>query len=120
MLESKTVKIYLNGFSWQGGICNSTCKMFHVTVVTHGFVLYYKTDRLGSLWIGWGQPNLLLFLFHIIAKIAKYLVVYFYHDQNFSKSLCCILEPRSVDIQLMLFRTHNVFCQDHDETLKQQ
>ena len=44
----------------------------------------------------------------------------FYHDKNFSKSLCCILEPRSVDIQLMLFWTHNVFCQDHDETLKQQ
>lgn len=50
------------------------------------------------------------------AQVLKNLVVI--HDKNFSKSLSCILEPLSFDIQLMLFWTHNVFCQDHDETLE--
>lgn len=161
ILESKTMRSYLNSFTCHGGICSSICNMFHVPVLTHSdasllissisyrlnyhfivfpfllfshFVLYYMTDRLTSLWLA-ESNQIYCYFFQFLPgdpwenkfpygrqdhKIFSSCYDIFYHDKNFSKSLSCTLEPLSFDIQLMLFWTHNVFCQDHDETLKQQ
>lgn len=35
ILESKTMRSYLNSFTCHGGICSSICNMFHVPVLTH-------------------------------------------------------------------------------------
>ena len=101
ILESKTMRSYLNSFTCHGGICSSICNMFHVPVLTHSdasllissisyclnyhfivfpfllfshFVLYYMTDRLTSLWLAESNQIYCYFYQAILGKTSFHMV----------------------------------------------
>ena len=63
MLESKTVKRYLNFLIWPGDICNNICNVFHGPVVT-----YSDESLLISNLLKWYYDEIRIFSIEAILK----------------------------------------------------